>query len=71
MACQLLPADIVLRCQGMVDRANRDHFDAAKRLAFERRGHLFVMKQQAQVRAALHQLARHVALGTAGQLDFH
>ncbi|MNY81911.1 hypothetical protein D3C86_2237310 [compost metagenome] len=55
----------------MVDRANRDHFDAAKRLAFERRGHLFVMKQQAQVRAALHQLARHIALGTAGQLDFH
>ncbi|MCY1464259.1 hypothetical protein D9M71_822600 [compost metagenome] len=65
MLRQLLAIDRSLRRQWMPDAAYRDHFDAAQHSPFERLGNLIVVKQQTEIGPALHQLARHIALGTA------
>ncbi|MCY1185389.1 hypothetical protein D9M73_261630 [compost metagenome] len=71
MAGQLLASDPAFARQRVADRAHRDHLHAAQGTAFQGSRDAFVEEEQAQIGAPLHQLARHVALGTAGQLDFH
>ncbi|MNP13487.1 hypothetical protein D3C76_1057690 [compost metagenome] len=61
---------IVLAGELMPGAAHRDHLDGAEALPFQRLRHAFVVEQQAEVGAILQQLARHVALGAAGQLHF-
>ncbi|MNY47306.1 hypothetical protein D3C86_1825670 [compost metagenome] len=68
MARQFAPVDMPGPGQRMHGTAHRDHLDGTQTLTLEGFGHLLMVEQQAEVGAALQQLARNLALGAAGQL---
>ncbi|MNN59580.1 hypothetical protein D3C81_1747050 [compost metagenome] len=70
MSRQFAAVGVVLAGQFMAGTAHRDHLDGAQALALQRLRHIFVVEQQAEVGTPFQQLARHVALGAAGQLHF-
>ena len=69
VAGQFAPPHALLARQGMLGAAGGDLGDIAQGLALQGLGHVLMAKQQAEVGLVGQQLARHIALGAAGELD--
>jgi hypothetical protein len=70
MPRQLASIDVGLLRQGWPTPHTVTISTLPRHAALQRRRDAFVVEQQAQVGTPLHQLARHIALGAAGQLHF-